>query len=272
MMILVITVLLLILIYIFAIWPETARKDRISLFCGKMFAHRGYHCKEKGIPENSMRAFRAAIDKNYGIELDVHLTADLKTVVFHDDTLNRMCNRPGIPEHLTAKELSACRLLDTDEHIPSLKEVLTLVNGRVPLLIELKIPGRSTVICEKVYEQLKDYDGPVLIQSFNTAGLYWFRRHAPFILRGQLASNFIKSPTKEHFLFRFMVTHLLINFIGKPDFISYNLSDLPVISSRIIRFLWNTPFAVWTLRTREALKEGISHYDMSIFEKSCENY
>ena len=261
-----------IFLYMYAICPETARKERLRAFRGIMFAHRGYHCKEKGIPENSMSAFRAALKKNYGIELDVNLTKDQKTIVFHDDTLTRMCGRPDIPEQLSTDSLSECTLLDTSEHIPLLEDVLSLVNGRVPLLIELKMPGRSTRICEKVYEQLKNYPGPVLVQSFNTAGLYWFRKHAPQILRGQLSCDLMGSPTKEHWIFRFFTTHLLANFLGRPDFISYKLADLPTPSASLIRFFWKTPFAVWTLRTREAIKNGSLHYDMQIFEKSCENY
>lgn len=259
-------------LYLYAVFPETARKDRTLSYKGTMFAHRGYHCREKNIPENSMAAFRAALNKNYGIELDVHLTSDSQVVVFHDDTLVRMCGINKRPEKMTLFELKGCSLLGTAEHIPAFEEVLKLVDGQVPLLIELKLPDRSDALCRQTYELLKDYRGPYLIQSFNTLGLHWFRQNAPHVLRGQLASNLTKGDRKPHWVFRFLAKHLMLNFWGRPDFISYKLVDIPTFNTTLLRKCFNTPFAVWTLRDRNALKEGVLHYDMQIFEKSYENY
>ena len=118
MHVVIILLILFILLYCFAIFPEMSRQKRMKAFHGIMFAHRGLHSKTHGIPENSMSAFRAAIQKNYGIELDLHLTRDGELVVFHDDDLKRVCGRPERPEDLTAAELTKCTLLGTKEHIP----------------------------------------------------------------------------------------------------------------------------------------------------------
>lgn len=263
---------LLFTLYLFLLLPGRSGQRRMSRYKHTMFAHRGYHCIEKGIPENSMKAFRAAIKNNYGIELDVHLTLDGNLVVFHDDTLSRVCGRPGSVEGATLEHLKSCRLLGTSERIPLLSEVLSLVDGKVPLLIELKIPGRSLKVCRETYELLKSYRGDYLIQSFHTLGIFWFRLHAPEVLRGQLSSRLTKSNSKEPWILRFVTEHLLCNILGRPDFISYKLADLPQPEVRLLRHFFHVPLAVWTLRTREALKEGILHYDMQIFEKDGENY
>ncbi len=264
--------ILLFVLYLFALLPRLSRKQEMLRYRHTMFAHRGYHCLEKGIPENSMAAFRAALARGYGIEIDLHLTKDGRLVVFHDDTLLRMCGRPDPVEGLTYEELKSCRLGGTSETIPSFEEVLSLVEGRVPLLIELKIPDSSLLICEKTYRRLQQYDGPCLIQSFNTLGIRWFRLHAPHILRGQLSSNLTRDPLKEAWLFRFMVKHLLANFLGRPDFISYNLNDLPIVNVWILKHIFHIPVAVWTLNTPDMLHRGKQHFDMQIFEKQNEIY
>lgn len=260
------------ILYLFALLPRLSRKREMRRYRHTMFAHRGYHCLEKGIPENSMAAFRAALNRGYGIEIDLHLTKDGRLVVFHDDTLERMCGRPDVIECLTYKELKSCRLGGTSETIPAFEDVLSLVEGRVPLLIELKIPDSSLQICEEAYQRLRQYPGPCLIQSFNTLGIRWFRLHAPQILRGQLSSNLTRGPLKESWLLRFMVKHLLANFLGRPDFISYNLNDLPVANVWILKHIFHVPVAVWTLNTPDMLYRGKRYFDMQIFEKQNEIY
>ena len=134
---------LFIVLYLFAISPRFTRRKDMRRFRHTMFAHRGYHCIEKGIPENSMAAFRAALKNGYGIEIDLHLTRDGQLVVFHDDTLERICGLSDTVENLTYEELKSCRLCGTTETIPAFDEVLSLVDGRVPLRIDLKIPDSS---------------------------------------------------------------------------------------------------------------------------------
>lgn len=263
---------LFIVLYLFAISPRFTRRKDMRRFRHTMFAHRGYHCIEKGIPENSMAAFRAALKNGYGIEIDLQLTRDGQLVVFHDDTLERICGLSDTVENLTYEELKSCRLCGTTETIPAFDEVLSLVDGRVPLLIELKIPDSSVHICSETLKKLQHYHGPCLIQSFNTMGIRWFRLHAPHILRGQLSSNLTRDPLKEAWILRFLVKHLLSNFLGRPDFISYNLNDLPIANVWILKHIFHVPVAVWTLNTPDMLKRGSQCFDMQIFEKRNENY
>ena len=267
-----IVLLLIIVFYSFAVFPRTTEKQRILKLPTSMFAHRGYHDISHQIPENSMSAFRAALDRGYGIELDLHMTRDGELVVFHDDTLERLCGYKGTVEELSCEELKKYYLLNTSEQIPLFKDVLSVVDGSVPLLIELKIPTRSLQICEKTYALLKDYPGCYMVQSFNTLGLRWFRLHAPHVLRGQLASHLTAETTKEAWIFKFIVQNLLCNFLGRPDFISYKLSDLPHLSVLFLKYVFHIPIAVWTLATYESLKRGISDYNIQIFEKHGENY
>ena len=122
------------------------------------------------------------------------------------------------------------------------------------------------------YEALKNYTGKFMVQSFNTMGLYWYRKNAPEILRGQLSSNLTISEEKEPYLLRFLIKYLFLNMLGRPDFISYKLKDLPNMNVSLCRELFGTPVAVWTLRTESALEQGQSKYNMCIFEKSGSAY
>lgn len=270
--ILTIVVLAAAALYLYSISPRRSRLREMRAFMKTKFAHRGYHCASRKIPENSLAAFKAALDCHYGIELDVHLTKDGQVAVFHDDTLERICGVPGSVESHTYPELHRLFLQRTSEKIPLLADVLSYVNGRVPLLIELKLPGRSLKLCEKTYELLRNYKGPCLIQSFNTLGLRWFRIHAPHILRGQLSANLTEDDDSVPYILRFFVKHMLSNFIGRPDFISYKLKDLPEPGVWLCRVLFKTPVAVWTLNSDKAMRKGISRYDMQIFEKEAEFY
>ncbi len=271
-MFIAIIIFAVILIYFFMVSPRRTEKKRILDISPSMFAHRGYHDMEHQVPENSMTAFYAAIQRGYGIELDLHLTRDGQLIVFHDDTLERLCGCLGKVEELSYSELESLCLLGTKERIPLFRDVLNAVDGRVPLLIELKIPTSSLKICEETYRILKPYSGNYMIQSFNTMGLRWFRLNAPHILRGQLAEHLTARKSREAWFLKFLVQNLFCNFLGRPDFISYRLSDLPHLSVLLLQYIFRVPIAVWTLTTGEELKKGISGYHIQIFEKHGENY
>jgi glycerophosphoryl diester phosphodiesterase len=152
-------------------------------------AHRGLW-RSGGAPENSQTAFEAACRAGFGIELDVRLSADGEAMVFHDDTLERLTASAGLVEEQTADELQALRLLGSCEVIPTLAEVLTLVDGRVPLLVELKTPiGQEGLLERRVAELLDSYAGPVAVLSFNAEALAWLAAHAPGIRRGLNAAK-----------------------------------------------------------------------------------
>ena len=154
--------LLIALLYLFLLVRPTMRiQPDPALLCD--YAHRGLH--GDGIPENSLAAFARACEEGYGIELDVHLARDGRVVVFHDDTLVRMTGRDGKISDYTADELANITLADTTEKIPTFSEVLALVNGRVPLLVELKGESTDVSLCEKVAALLRDYQGLYCIHA-----------------------------------------------------------------------------------------------------------
>jgi glycerophosphoryl diester phosphodiesterase len=154
-------------------------------------AHRGYHDRAKHRQENSLSAFQAAIEAGYGIELDVQLTADGQAVVFHDETLDRMVGRKGAVVGHTAAELGAMRLVDSDDLIPTLRQVLDLVAGKVPLLIEIKDQFDTVGKLEDATAKaLVGYDGPVAVMSFNPQCMAEMAKLAPNIARGLTTDRF----------------------------------------------------------------------------------
>ncbi|WP_122641756.1 glycerophosphodiester phosphodiesterase family protein [Luxibacter massiliensis] len=258
---------MLVLLYLFMIMPRMSTHKRMKLFLGTKWAHRGLYNMKKGIPENSLAAFKNAVKKGVGIELDVHMTCDKKLIVFHDDTLKRVCGCEGNIEEMAYEDLKGCYLNHTSEKIPLLSDVLDYVNGRVPLLIEVKLPTKNTEICSYLEKELRRYNGPYLVQSFNCLVLRWLKMYCPQILRGQLSSNLTKSSNSPNYLLRFCVQHLLSNCWCRPDFISYKLRDSQNLSLRIVHRLYHAPVAAWTIRTAEEMAAAKKEYDMYIFEQ-----
>ena len=152
-------------------------------------AHRGVFDNKK-VPENSIKAFKTAMNNNYVIEFDVHLTKDKKIVVFHDAELDRMTKKTGPIKELTLNELQKIKLLDTDYTIPSLNEVLELINGKVPILIEIKYDVKGFELPRLLLDRLKTYNGEVAIQSFDPFYVSYFRFHKNEYLRGLLFGSF----------------------------------------------------------------------------------
>ena len=147
----------------FLLAPGMSGRRKVRRFLGVRWAHRGLHDRKKGIPENSLAAFRKAVERGCGIELDVHLTRDRRLVVFHDDTFERMCGRSGIVEQTDYEALRSYRLDGTGERIPLLEEALRCIDGRVPLLIEVKLPNTDTEICRRLDTVLRSYRGEYMI-------------------------------------------------------------------------------------------------------------
>ncbi len=152
------------------------------------FAHRGLH--GPGVPENSLAAFRAAMDLGAGIECDVRLSSDGQVMVFHDHDLRRMCASGLAVEATRAQMLSGQRLFDSNEHIPLLSELLELVSGRVPMLIELKCRGGNAPrLSEAVASAVAGYSGPIGLMSFEPSVGKWYARNAPQLRRGLVISE-----------------------------------------------------------------------------------
>lgn len=209
---------------VFLLAPYRASEEKKAPFMHRNFAHRGLHTEDKSIPENSLAAFEAAAVRGYGIELDVQLSKDGQVVVFHDDTLNRVCGVDARVDELTYEELQKLRLCETEQTIPLFSEVLACVDGRGPLIVELKHGKRNRELCEKTYALLKDYTGDYCVESFQPGIVAWFRFHAPKVLRGQLAmpAKYYKGIPK---IMGGMMGNCMMDFISRPQFIAYCIGE-----------------------------------------------
>lgn len=252
--------------YLFASAPGIHKKTKWQHLTGWDYAHRGLYDNEHGIPENSMAAFRRAVDKGYGIELDVHLTADNQLVVFHDDTLTRMCGMNKKISSFLYSDLMQLRLLGTEEGIPLFKDVLELIDGKVPLIIELKVDGSNqNLLCPLVWQLLSRYKGDYCIESFHPFVLQWFKRHEPQVVRGQLSCNFFKeNPHCDIVLF--LMSNLMTNFFSHPDFIAYKYLDLDNPAVIYNRKLFHIMTVVWTIPGKPTYDRFKNKVDVMIFE------
>lgn len=221
-------------------------------------AHRGLHTDE--IPENSLAAFENAIAHNYAIELDLRMTSDGTIVVFHDDNLGRMTGSSGYVNKTTISDIKKLRLNKTAHQIPTLEETLELVNGRTPLLIEIKNMNKMSIE-KNVWKVLSTYRGEYAIQSFNPYTLEWFKQNAPQVKRGQL-SGFMKN-ADIGFLKRFALKRLWLNKVSDPNFIAYHVDDLP---NRYVRKHKDLPLLAWCVRTIEQKERALKFADNLIFE------
>ncbi|MBU6229355.1 MAG: glycerophosphodiester phosphodiesterase [Cyanobacteria bacterium REEB459] len=226
-------------------------------------AHRGLHWGQE-IPENSLLAFEAAIAANHPIELDLQLLADGQLAVFHDNTLNRLTGQPGRIAQQTLASLRQYRLYHTDQTIPCLGEVLALVNGRVPLLLEIKNQGRVGPLEAALLRTLKTYRGEFAVQSFNPLALQWFHHHAPEIWRGQLSSDFSQSSRPWHL--SMIHSNLLVNWISQPHFIAYDLQALSKRCTTVLRDIFHIPLITWTVRSQDDQARAQHYADNYIFE------
>ncbi len=257
---------LLLCLYFYCIMPRLSRKKQVKTFMRRPFAHRGLFTKDQSIPENSMAAFANAVKYGYGIELDIQLTKDNQVVVFHDHTLSRMCGIDLPVCQLTYQELQKFSLAGTSERIPLFQDVLKLVNGKVPLLVEIKLPTFRTNTCRLADLLLQDYSGQYCVESFNPLALRWYKKHRRDVVRGQLSANLTKPVAEGGFILCFLVKHLLLNFIGRPDFIAYCYKDTLNVSYLLNKRLLHTPTFAWTLRSEAAFEKYYSKFDSIIFD------
>lgn len=245
---------------------STPAKDKmLAPFLNFFYAHRGLHTKDKSIPENSLPAFVRAVEHGYGIELDLQLSKDGEVIVFHDDTLERVCGIEGRPCDYTAAELQTFSLFQTQYTIPSFHEVLSAVNGRVPLIVELKKCDHYPELCKKAYTMLQNYSGAYCIESFDPKIVRWFRKHAKKVVRGQLSADFSTSKEGNRFQ-HFVLTNLLTNWYTRPHFISYDHHSRDNFAFRICCRLFHLLPVAWTVRDTDDLEEIRKTFRLIIFE------
>ena len=233
------------------------------------YAHRGLH--REGLPENSLAAFKDALDHGYGIELDLHLMKDGKIAVVHDSHLGRMCGADVLIEDMTAEDLPKLKLEFTEETVPLFEDVLKLFDGRPePLIVELKAAkGNHRELAEKTMELLDRYKVRYVIESFDPRAVAWFRKNRPEILRGQLSCEMTRpgrDTGNNKFINLWLVEHLFTNFLTQPDFIAYDFNDRDIPELKICRKVYHVQEVSWTIRTPEDAEAAEKLGNLVIFE------
>jgi glycerophosphoryl diester phosphodiesterase len=229
----------------------------LSLLNYNLIAHRGLHNKD--IPENSLKAFDLAIKKNYIIELDIHILKDNTIIVFHDDNIKRMTGINRNIKDCTYEEIKKYNLLNTKYKIPKLEDVLKLVDGKVPLIIELKTDVKPDRLEKNVVKLLDDYKGLFCVKSFNILSIKWFKKNRNNYIRGLLVDKNWNN------ILKIISFKPIINLICKPDFISCNCKL--VNDKKIKKFKKNIPIISWTIKNKTNYIKYKDKYDNLI----CEN-
>lgn len=209
-------------------------------------AHRGVFGEK--VPENSLAAFKQAVKAKLPIEFDVTALADGTPVIFHDEKMARMTGRDGFISSLSLSDISDFRLQGTKEKIPTLAEALEVIDGKVPILIEIKNYGKVGPFEKSVWKVLQNYNGEYAIESFNPYSIEWFKINAPKVKRGQLASFF---DDKEIIgAKRFFLKRLLLNKkVSEPNFIVYKAENLP--NKYVKKYYGVVPVLAFTIRSEE---------------------
>lgn len=186
--------------------------------------HRGLH-GVNGLIENTRKSFTEAIKHGFGIEIDTNILKDGTVVVFHDKHLKRLCGVDKQLKDVTYEGIKDLKILGTDETIPTLDEVLSLIHGQVGLMIEIKPFGDKKRHAKAVSDALKNYPHKVAIQSYDPSIVFWFKRHSKNHIRGQISEYFTDSKMLR--ITRKILRSMIFNFLTKPDFINYRLEDMP---------------------------------------------
>ncbi len=244
---LLVIVMMLVILFITGIYffmhPRFSYRRQFIELTKWKYAHRGFHDKKQGIYENTLPAFKRACAYGYGIELDVQLTLDKELIVLHDFTLSRTCGINQKVCETSLKQLRSLNVFDSDCTIPTLAEVLSLVNGQVPLIIEIKQAGIDCETCRQITTLLDQYSGLFCVESFNPFVLGWFKNHRPAYLRGQLIGNLsIKQPLK------WIAENGLIACISRPDFVAFDVTMKKHFLRWIMKRVFKTPCVAWTIR------------------------
>lgn len=268
MIILYILVSAAILLFLTYVFTTRCRKghEGLSALRNYAYAHRGLH--GDGVPENSLEAFRLAVESGYGSELDVHLLADGNLAVIHDSVLKRTTGADGIIEDLTVRDLSNFSLEGTQQTIPTFEDVLKVYSGKAPLIVELKpVANNHAALCSRVCEVLDNYNGAYCIESFDPRCISWLRKNRPELIRGQLTENFFLAPnSKLPGIIKFAMKVQLLNFLTLPDFVAYKFKDRVNFSNFLCRKLWGAQGVTWTLNTKEDFDTAVAEGWIPIFE------
>ena len=265
-----IIILILIAAYLFMVCPNInrKRKKRILPFAQTFVAHRGFFDNDSDAPENSLAAFQKAVNNGFAIELDVQLTSDGKLVVFHDADLKRMCSDDRLLRDCTYEELQQLMLAGSQERIPLFSEVLSVVDEKVPMVIEIKGEYQPDVIAMHLAEEMEGYQGIYCIESFRPKALMWYRRNHPEVLRGQLSTDVFrdKEGKRLHPIVKFVGTNMMCNFLAKPDFIAYNHKHVTQPAFLLCCWMFPVMRFAWTIKDQRELKRARKYFHVFIFD------
>lgn len=232
------------------------------------YAHRGLHDRTAGRPENSLSAFRAAVEAGFGAELDIHLMADGALAVVHDSDLARVCGRPGIVESMRREDLAAYPLLGSGETVPLLEDVLAVFEDRGPLIIELKpVRGNVNDLTDAAMARLAAWRGAYCVESFHPAALLRLRRRWPEVIRGQLSQRYGHGQRSGFGrLADRAMTKLSVCALSRPDFIAYRWQDRdePALARALERYRAHE--VSWTVRDRRTMERLEAAGSTVIFE------
>ena len=239
---------------VFLKMPGPSTRAQLEPFMKQPIAHRGYFDNDSAAPENSLAAFQRAIDHGYAIELDTQLSADGTVVVLHDKSLLRSSGVDRNVQDMTDAELASCTLFNSSEKVPTFAEALKLINGQVPLLVEIKGEAGDDVaaISKATAEALDKYDGIYVVQSFNPFALQWFKENRPDVPRGLLSKDFIADGEGQSIVNRAALTSMLTNVAARPNFISYELKSDGQLTFEAMQHLSDLPCFAWTLDKAKA--------------------
>ena len=261
------SVLIVIFMYLFLVFPAPATKQMRARFKGHAYAHRGLHDVENGLIENTLPAFQAAADAGYGIELDVQLTKDMFPVVFHDLDLSRACGDERRICDIDLDELVSIPIFGSSGRIPLFADVLNAVNGCVPLVVEIKSDGNRALVkicCETVAAMLLDYDGDYCIESFDPYAVQWFFKNVPKIVRGQLVMGISGYNDSIPWKLKVLMVNLFFNFLTRPNFIAFRHCDrgFPL---KVVKLL-GAMSVMWTVTNQDDHDKLSKSEDAIIFE------
>ncbi len=256
----------LLALYLYAIKPASPGRKNIDPFLGRYYAHRGLFDNKSDSPENSLKAINHAVDENYGVEFNVRLTKDKIPVVLHDSNLKRVSGLDKDISELYFHDLRKITLFESKDIIPTLQEVLEAINGRVPVIVELKLDdGADTAICDISAPFLDEYQGDYMVESFNPMPMLWYKKNRPSVIRGQLSTNHFKEG-KKGFLMNLSLQYLLFNFLVKPDFIAYDHLFRHNISFLLNKKIFGITTVAYTMKSQQELMKNKDFFDILIFD------
>ncbi|MEG0912028.1 MAG: glycerophosphodiester phosphodiesterase family protein [Oscillospiraceae bacterium] len=253
--------------YLYLVFPTRVSKEQREIFANRCYAHRALYDNKTDRPENSLPAFEAAMRAGYGCELDVQFTKDKKLIVFHDNDFLRSSGVDKKVWELTYDEIKQIKLFESSESVPLFSEVLSTINGREPLIVEIKAEQLTnewySELCDATLQMLRGYRGDFCVESFHPVVVRWFKKNAPDVVRGQLVNARRSSPNIDPIIV-FPVEQLITGFLTRPHYIAYKEQDRN-LALRIVQKL-GAMSVMWTVRTQERQNELCKAEDAIIFE------